>query len=130
VPYGIEIDPECVAGLEVGLRGAERKHVLLATVEIVDVEIQMQLLGSGAVRPRRRHERVNFLKAERWLSVVHQLNPRDVLWQKISEGLDFQSSESGVKVREGQGIWTVKRGDVKLRQGHWPKVVQTPTGIK
>lgn len=48
-----EHPPELRLGLMIDLDGSERQHLILGNVEVVNVEVEMELLGRIAGRPRR-----------------------------------------------------------------------------
>jgi hypothetical protein len=64
VPCGVSVDPPGLAGLVVGLDRTEGEDEFLGRVEVLDREVQVYLLRTARVGPRRRDELQVLLKAD------------------------------------------------------------------
>ena len=63
------------ARLHLGLSSAQREHLLLTDVEVVDVEIEVQLLRVFVARPHRWHVTGRLLEGDGRPAVARQLRP-------------------------------------------------------
>ncbi len=75
VTGGVDVHPERLARLHLGLSSAQREHLLLADVEVVDVEIEVQLLRVLVARPLRWHVTRRLLEGDGRAAVARQLRP-------------------------------------------------------
>jgi hypothetical protein len=84
----------------------------LADVEIVNHEVQVRLLGNGALGPRGGHVVSDPLERDDRTLRGHHLQPRDVLGGEVAQRLDLTSGEASVEVSERDGIGAVEREDL------------------
>lgn len=62
---GVGVDAPAAGGVTgVENRGAEGEDLLLGLVEVLDTDVEVELLGSGGIRPLRRPMVVNALEGE------------------------------------------------------------------
>ncbi len=104
--------PEVVgARLVVGLDGAELDHGGLADVEVVDVDVEVRLLGHRPVGPRRSDMTIDLLERDLALRGV-DLDPSAV------RVLDDAATDDGpIEPGQGMGIGAVEGGHVKSTDG-------------
>jgi hypothetical protein len=93
VADGIKENTKSVARLEFGFRGANAKSVRFGRIEVLDEKIEVQLLRYRPLWPRRRNVRGDLLKTKHRPTLVQEFDPRDVLFKKVAEWLDFESGQ-------------------------------------
>src|SRR5665213_4596308 len=88
----IEKDSKIAPRLELGFRCSERERVRFSFVEIVNEKVEMQTLGLWSLGPRHGCDVRDFLKADGWMTVVEQFDPRHFFWRKIAERFDLETA--------------------------------------
>ena len=103
---GVEVDAERLPGLGGVLARADREHASLTLVEVVDVEVEMLLLGVLLTGPRGCLVVPDSLEGQRDRAVRPQLHPLIVGCFVI----DGPAGDGGIEGGEGTGIRAVDGG--------------------
>ena len=97
----VEEDPECGAGLELGLTGAKGQHLPLTHVKIHDIKVGVGLLRMSATWPRGCHIILHLLERERRTGITRERYP----------------------IIAGAAAWVdIPSGDTRVEPGQRPRV--------
>lgn len=118
MPCRVEEHPELLAGLDVRFDRSNRECVLFRGVEVLDLKVDVKLLGYGTARPGRRNVLLDLLEVKGGTITIHQVRARDVLWRGVTLGLNLEPCEGGIKARQPEGIRTVNHREAEVSEGH------------
>jgi hypothetical protein len=111
---GVEEDPERVAGLVLVLHGAQGDDSSFTLVEVIDVDVEVHLLGRALPGPLRSPIPLDTLERDR-RSLVGML---DVGPAAVVVDVDRPVEEGTVEAGEFAGIRAVDRDDGEAGDGH------------
>jgi hypothetical protein len=97
VTDGVYKDTEVPARLELAETGADVECVGLGLGQIINVKVEVSLLGNGAFGPGGCLVVGDFLQTEYRNPITLHFNPRDVLRENITQRLNLVAEEIGVE---------------------------------
>jgi len=118
VPRGIEEDPEGLARLHLVLTGAQRDDRSLSGVEVVDLQVEVQLLGMFGARPLGRAVVRDALERQRNAAGGRELHP--VVLGVVA--VDGRSEDGRVERGELLRVGAVERDDLQPGDGGYGAV--------
>ncbi len=110
---GVEVDPKAGAWLHRVLTGTNGQYRELACIEVVDLEVEMLLLGMFLPRPLRRLVVVDPLKSQGGSDIAGQCHPVGVRFTLV----DRPAGDCGVELTEHTRITTVDGRPGKFGDG-------------
>src|SRR5690554_3853063 len=110
----VDVDPPGGPRLALRLTGAEFEHGFFGSLDVVDVEVEMRLLGMLGVGPARRDVVGGELEGDRHPGVRLELDPVSV----VERLFDLPASYGGVELGEPLGVGGVQGDYREAGDGH------------
>jgi len=114
VAHGVQEHSESSPGLVGGFARADGEDVAFALVKVVDLKVQMDVLGAFTTGPGRGDEVLDLLKTQGRKDVVDQVDVGFV----HGTCLNRDSRHGRVEDGEFVGVGTVERNEVEPRKSH------------